>query len=187
MKKIRTDPFGNVLNTHENYRKSDGRYFYLESDPITGKRPRHYELTLEDLRKWEKRHFKSVDIYENEDRTLDDLIEEYFATSILEGTTKYNYQSAYKCHAKKVFGDKPIKEIKYSMIVKYYKGLLEAKKRSGGRNGLSLKSLRTVHTVLNSAFKLAVRNNFIQSNPCDGAYEAIKKGTNGKMIQKEFP
>ena len=78
-----------------------------------------------------------------------------------------NYIAMYNKHIRNILGDLKIKDIRYSLIAIIYKNLLS--------NGLKLGSVRDIHNLLHSIIDLAVKDNLIAKNPCDGALDGVKK------------
>ena len=76
-------------------------------------------------------------------------------------------------HVRDGFGKKKIGEIKYSDVLQFYHDLLE-------KRGLQINTIDTIHTILHSAFQLAVRDGIIRTNPSDRVMAELRKKTGNK-------
>ena len=75
-------------------------------------------------------------------------------------TTRQIYEDLYKCQIKQPLGSLPISQIRSLHIQRMYNQFMS--------KGLSSKYLHNVNAVLYNLFDVAVRNDLIAKNPCDG-------------------
>lgn len=173
MAKSRKDNKGRVLRKGETQRKSDLRYVYTYTDPITHSRKFLYARDLMELREKEKALIRDqldgLDVYAAGNSDLNFVFDRYISTKTeLRPTTYTNYVYIYNHFVRDTIGRKKIKDLKYSDILHFYLYLLKEK-------GIQVNSLESVHTVLRPTFQLAVRDGLIRNNPCDGVMAAVKK------------
>jgi len=171
-RKIRKDSNGYELHIGE-YQRSDGRYqfSYMGWD---GLRYWVYENSLTKLREREKQIRKEIDNGIDPgaaDRTtLNQLFDLYISQAFhLQDQTRFNYKDVYDRHIRGGFGKRKLSKIHYTDIKKFYQSLVEEKK-------LSVRTLENIHTPLNQAFKVAVKDGVLDRNPCESALTDIKKG-----------
>lgn len=101
--------------------------------------------------------------------TLNDMFTVYMAGKVnLKQSTRTNYQYMYKNYVKDEIGSKPLQNIKYSDIKRFYNSLITDK-------GFKPNSMEIIHTILHPVFTLAVRDGYIRTNPTDGVMAEIKK------------
>lgn len=173
MAPARKDCKGRALKKGETQRKSDLMYIYTYMDPFTHKRKYVYSKDLLTLREKEKElqrdQLDGLDIYVAGSATLNYLFDRYiFTKTELRSSTRTNYTYMYDHYVRNSLGQKLIKDIKYSDIVRFYIYLIN-------EMGLQVNTLETIHTVLNPTFKMAVRDSVIRINPCEGAMAQIKR------------
>ncbi|MCI8834359.1 MAG: tyrosine-type recombinase/integrase [Ruminococcus sp.] len=173
MAPARKDCKGRALKKGETQRKTDLMYIYTYTDPFTHKRKYVYSKDLLTLREKEKElqrdQLDGLDIYAAGSATLNYLFDRYISTKTeLRSSTRTNYTYMYNHYVRNSLGNKLIKDIKYSDIVHFYIYLVKEMR-------LKINTLETIHTVLNPTFKMAVRDNIIRVNPCEGAMAQMKK------------
>lgn len=104
--------------------------------------------------------------------TLNDLFKLYMANKPeLKDTTRSNYLYMYNKYVKDAIGKKKIASIKYSDVKAFYNKLIREK-------GFKPNSMEIIHTIIHPVFTLAVRDNYIRTNPATGAMAEIKKSHN---------
>ena len=177
----RKDGKGRVLRKGEYYRKTDGRYSYIYTDPL-GKQRTIYANSLTELRKKEEElvrdQMDGLDVYLAGSADVNYLFDRYISTKTeLRSTTKANYLYIWKHFVRDTFGMKKIKSVKYSDVLFFYTYLLQ-------HEHLSVNTLENINTVLKPAFQLAVRDDIIRKNPVDGAYAEVKKRNGGSRKTK---
>lgn len=178
----RKDSKGRVLRPGETERKKENRYVYTYLDPM--KRRRYiYAKDLMKLREREKQLLKDqldgLDTYVAGNATLNMVFERYISLkSDLRESTYSNYVYMYDRFVRNTYGKKKIKEIAYSDIVFFYEQYLIKECE------LQVNTVESIHTVLFSAFKLAVRDNIIRNNPCEGALTSIKRKNGRKKSRR---
>lgn len=167
----RTDNKGRILRNGESQRK-DGRYQFQYTD-TAGKRHCVYDLNLLNLREKERVILKDLEdgIRSGESKkiTLNDLVELYLENHRnIKKVTEVSYRNAFHIHIKDSFaGEKPISSIKNSDILRLYNGLLD--------KGLSSGYLRIINAFLHPAFEMAVNDDLIRKNPCNGVMAKLEK------------
>lgn len=172
----RKDGKGRVLRKGEHYRKTDGRYSYIYTEPL-GKQKTIYARTLAELRKKEENlvrdQMDGLDVYVAGNADVNFLFDRYISTkSELRSTTYTNYMYIWNHFIRDGFGKKKIKDIKYSDVLYFYNDLITNK-------GLQVNTLENINTVLHPSFQLAVRDDIIRKNPVDGVFAEIKKRKGG--------
>lgn len=172
----RKDGKGRVLRKGEHYRKSDGRYSYIYTDPL-GKQRTIYAKSLVTLRQKEEElvrdQMDGLDVYTAGSADVNFLFDRYISTkSELRSTTYANYVYTWNHFIRDTFGKKKIKDVKYSDVLFFYTDLIQ-------NQHLQVNTLESINTVLRPAFQLAVRDDIIRKNPVDGAYAEVKKRNGG--------
>jgi len=172
----RKDGKGRVLRKGEHYRKTDGRYSYIYTDPL-GKSRTIYANSLSELRKKEdalvRDQMDGLDVYLAGSADVNYLFDRYISTKTeLRSTTRANYLYMWDHFIRDTFGKKIIKDVKYSDVVYFYTYLLTHEQ-------LSVNTLENINTVLRPSFQLAVRDDIVRKNPVDGAYAEVKKRNGG--------
>lgn len=172
----RKDGKGRVLRKGEHYRKTDGRYSYIYTDPL-GKQRTVYARSLTELRQKEESLIRDqmdgLDVYVAGSADVNFLFDRYISTkSELRSTTYTNYTYIWNHFIRDGFGKKKIKDVKYSDVLYFYTDLVTNK-------GLQINTIESINTVLHPSFQLAVRDDIIRRNPIDGAYAEIKKRNGG--------
>ena len=172
----RKDGKGRVLRKGEHYRKTDGRYSYIYTDPL-GKQRTIYAKSLVTLRQKEdelvRDQMDGLNVYVAGSADVNFLFDRYISTKTeLRSTTKANYLYTWDHFIRDTFGKKKIKDVKYSDVLFFYTDLITNK-------GLQVNTLESINTVLRPTFELAVRDDIIRRNPVDGAYAEVKKRNGG--------
>ena len=161
--KKRKDAKGRVLENGESQRK-DGRYVFQYKD-ITGKRKCVYADNLSDLRKKKRQILRDIDDCidtTSAEMTLNDLFDKYMSLKTqLANSTRQNYIGLWNGSIRNEWlGRKRICDIKKSDILRFYNSL-------SGR-GLKYSTIKAFNCMLSPCFKLAVDDNIIRKNPCNG-------------------
>jgi len=172
----RKDGKGRVLRKGEHYRKADGRYSYIYTDPL-GKKRTIYTNSLVILRQKEESLIRDqmdgLNVYVAGNADVNFLFDRYISTkSELRSTTYSNYMYTWNHFIRDTFGKKKIKDVKYSDVLFFYNDLIANKH-------LQINTLESINTVLRPSFQLAVRDDIIRNNPVDGAYCETKKRNGG--------
>lgn len=104
--------------------------------------------------------------------TLNHLFDDYIETKHgLKQSTRTNYKYMYEKYVSDHLGTRKIASIKYSDVKKFYVQLVNGV-------GLRLGSLEIIHSILHSAFDVAVRDFRIRVNPASGAMKELKRSQN---------
>lgn len=172
MASTRKDPKGRVLRKGETYRTNDRRYAYTYTDPF-GKRRSVYANDIMKLREKEdeikRNQLDGIGIYADGKATLNDTFDRYLTLKKnIRNTTRAGYEYMYNQFVRKGFGEKKIKDIKYSDVKFFYNYLIEEKH-------LSIRTVDNVHVLLHPTFQMAVRDSIIRINPSDGVMAELKK------------
>ncbi|MCQ4754618.1 tyrosine-type recombinase/integrase [Enterocloster bolteae] len=178
----RKDGKGRVLRKGEHYRKADGRYSYIYTDPL-GKQRMIYAKSLVTLRQKEESLIRDqmdgLNVYVAGKADVNFLFDRYISTkSELRSSTYSNYMYVWNHFIRDTFGKKRIKDVKYSDVLFFYSDLLNNK-------GLQINTLESINTVLRPSFQLAVRDDIIRRNPVDGAYAEVKKRNGGSRKKRK--
>ena len=173
---------GRVLRKGEHYRKADGRYSYIYTDPL-GKQRMIYAKSLVTLRQKEESLIRDqmdgLNVYVAGKADVNFLFDRYISTkSELRSSTYSNYMYVWNHFIRDTFGKKRIKDVKYSDVLFFYSDLLNNK-------GLQINTLESINTVLRPSFQLAVRDDIIRRNPVDGAYAEVKKRNGGSRKKRK--
>jgi len=118
---------------------------------------------------------------------LDTWLEDYAKLSIRPSSHK-TYQGFIENHIKPAIGNIPLEKLTSLRLQKLYQDL-----RTSGRviqnnaqcSGLSPKTVRSIHMVLHSALKQAVKEGLIKKNPTDGCNPPKLERKEMKVIQPE--
>ncbi len=153
------------------YQRSNKTFQYSWYDKC-GKRHYVYAKTLPELRKKEAEIIKGT--LEGIDYSkLESTINSYFElwknikTGIRE-TTFASYVRYYKRYVEPEFGKMKLKNVTYSSIVLFLNEM--AVKR-----GLSFGSIRNIKVVLSMVLDIAVKDNVLKSNPCQGTLKELQR------------
>lgn len=188
----RKDSKGRLLRRGESQRK-DGKYEYkytdiggvrrtiyswrlVETDKHPdGKRKTQALRTLEDAVK--KDLLDGIDTNAANSKTLNDYIELNFSINTKwKKSTRAGYEGSYRRYIKDSIGQKTICSLKYSQI----RSFLESVEKS---HGIKKSSVGSIYSVINGAFKLALRDNVIRSNPVEGMIREISLYDDGESEQ----
>ena len=177
----RKDGKGRVLRKGEHYRKTDGRYSYIYTDPL-GKQHTIYAKSLVTLRQKEESLIKDqmdgLNVYVAGNADVNFLFDRYISTkSELRSSTYSNYLYTWNHFIRDTFGKKKVKDVKYSDVLFFYSDLIN-------KQGLQINTLENINTILRPSFQLAVRDDIIRKNPIDGAYAEVKKRNGGSRKRK---
>ena len=175
MVKVRKDSKGNILRTGECERK-DGRYSF--SYTVDKVRKVIYAKTLVELRIKEKKIKRDIedglDPGRADSMTLNQLFDKFIGQKYdIKNSTRVNYTYMYDRFVRNSLGRRVIGKIKYSDVKKFYQHLLE-------NNAMKANTLETIHTVIHSAFAVAVRDDILRKNPADQVMGEIKKSHHWK-------
>lgn len=89
-------------------------------------------------------------------------------------TTRQIYEDLYKCQVKDTLGKRYLTQIKPIHIQKMYNDFMS--------KGLSSKYLHNVNAVLYNLFDVAVRNDMLVKNPCDGVIKPPIGGVERRVL-----
>ena len=170
MAKTRRDPKGRTLQRGEIYIANRKLYRFSYTDSM-GDRKQFYSKDLLALRDKEKEvrrdSIDGIDSYSRANCTLDFLFERFMSVKKgIRSSTRTNYFYSYNRYVKPKLGKRKIGDIKYSDIRYFYQSLID--------NGLSVNTLESVHGVIYSSFKVAVRDDIVRKNPAEGILAEIK-------------
>lgn len=169
----RKDSKGRILREGEQQR-SDGRYMYAYTDPVTGKKKFVYSWKLErndktptgkkidlSLREKEKlieKELRDGISYSQGEITVLELVERYIAQKRgVRPTTQNGYKTVVNVLKKDDFGSKKINTVKTSDARLWLISL-----QDGGR---SYSSIHSIRGVLRPAFATAVEDDTLRKNP----------------------
>lgn len=180
----RTDNRGRILKDGESQRP-DGTYRYRYTDAL-GKRRDVYSNRLVATDKVPKGSKPDLSLREKEKQinrdlddgikaqvensaTLNELFSLYMSTKTkLKASTRTNYIYMYEKYVQDALGSKKVKDIKYSTVYSFYSGLID-------NLGFKPNSMEIIHSILHPVFRLAVRDEYIRTNPTEGAMSEIKR------------
>ncbi len=180
----RRDLRNRVLRDGESQRK-DGSYRYRYTDAL-GKRHDIYSNRLlptditpagkrEDLSLREKEDQIHADMRDgirtaaSHKVTLNEIFDKYISGKRnLKESTLANYLYMYDTFVREEIGKRKISNIKYSDVKAFYNYLIIDKH-------FKPNSMEIIHTLLHPAFDMAVRDEYIRTNPTTAAMKEIKK------------
>ena len=150
-----------------------GKHWYvvidIERDPLTNKRKQKWFSGYSTKKEAEKAlpeilsKVQNGQYFDNKKKTIESLLEDWFSIYVKENTS-YNTRKMYNYIIKKYIipslGKMEIDKVKPLHIQKYYSSLQE--------KGLAAASIKKHHTVLNSAFKQAIKWQLTSNNPILG-------------------
>ena len=139
-----------------------------ESDPMpSGKK--HDASLREKERKINSSEVLGIDTYAASRITLNDLFERHMSlkTGIRE-TTKALYQKNYERHIRPAIGSRAVGSIKYTDIKKLYLHLMRDK-------NLAVSTLSPIDAILQSMFRMAVRDGMVSASPMAGILGECRK------------
>lgn len=193
MAKERRDNKNRILWKGE-YQRKDGRYMYKYKDAAgesrfvyswtltqTDRPPkgRQAETCLRELEKEISRDLvDDIDRFQAQKMSLNDCFDKYIAQKKgLKRTALANYKCMYEKYVRNDIGTKKISNIKYSDIKKFYTSLLFDK-------NLKPNSVGVINSVLHPIFSIAVRDNYIRTNPADGVFAEISKDNHFEQVKR---
>lgn len=159
------------------YQRPNGTFEYRWTED-DGSKHVIYAKTLSDLRIQEDEIMKDLlDGIKGISHTY--TINSYFAIwkRIKSGVreTSYNtYIRYYKRYVEPEFGATPLKELTYSKVVLFYKDLIE-------NRGLGISTVDNINVVLSMILNVALKDNVIRINPCNGAMKELKRKYSGTV------
>ncbi|MBQ4598388.1 MAG: site-specific integrase [Clostridia bacterium] len=113
-----------------------------------------------------------------EKETLNCMFDKYIAGKRkLKESTRVNYLYMYNTYVRETIGKRKIADIKYSDIKAFYNSLILDKH-------FKPHSMEVIHTVLHPTFNLAVRDEYIRTNPTTDAMREIKREHNWKTSKR---
>ncbi|MCR5200441.1 MAG: site-specific integrase [Saccharofermentans sp.] len=135
-----------------------------------GKRRSVYAKTLAELRELEDAINKDLSdgiIYTTE--TINDYYALWLETKKnVKDSTFHSYMSYYERYIKTSIGKKRVKDVKFTDIIAFYNSL-------SSERHLKVSTVKKCDVVLHQVLQLAVRNNLLRNNPCDGAIKEMEK------------
>lgn len=149
----------------------NGTYCYRWTD---GQQKRHavYAKTLDALRIKEESVVRdTMDGIKAEARnkTINEIYEVWLALKRgLKDNTRQNYKYMYDGFVRDNIGQIRISRVKKSDIKRFYNYLADER-------GLKISTIDSIHTVLHQVLQIAVDDEFIRKNPCDGVLNELKK------------
>jgi integrase len=160
----RKDNKGRNLKTGESQRQ-DGRYMYRYIDEVSGKRVVVYGLTLQELREQEKQIAKNMSKHITTDTfvkkiTINDMFKKYMSTKNIRDTTRYNYLRLWKNLVQNTIGNSSLVCFRHSDSLAFF--------AQTANKGYSKATIRTVCSLLEPTFEMAVNDRIIESNPITG-------------------
>lgn len=168
--KKRRDKNRAVLKVGESIR-SDGRYSYRWTDR-QGKRHNVYAATLSELRKKEDAIDK--DRHDNirpdaQSKTVNDVYDMWCELKRgLKDNTFQNYKYMYSMFVWPTFGKLRLGGLKRSDVKRFYNKLAD-------EDNLQIATIDNIHTVLHQVLDMAVDDDYLRSNPTDGALKELKQ------------
>lgn len=176
----RKDNKGRVLRKGESQRK-DGRYVYQYKD-MSGKRKSIYSTDLSELRKQEKQINRdledNIDI-EGAEITLNEQFDKYISLKRnLKNSTRQNYIDLWNCRIRNdVLGNKKLRDIKKSDILRFYNGLLNEE--------LKYSTIKYYNCIISPCLELAVDDDIIRKNPCKGCLQEFSNNASERISLTE--
>ena len=162
---------GRIKLKRGEYQRPNGTFEYKWTDRI-GARHSVYAKTLIELRM--KEEFILKDILDgikclNQNVTVNSYFEVWKRVkSGVRETTLVSYIRPYKRYVEPDFGNTKRKELSYSKVVMFYKGLIE-------KNGLGISTITKVNVVLSMVLDVAVKDGVLRNNPCSGALKELSR------------
>ncbi len=96
----------------------------------------------------------------------------------LRQTTKVGYQELYDRYVRNSLGNRDVKRIKYSDIKAFYVLLKKEK-------GISGSTIKKLNCILSQAFDMAVKDDMLRKNPCEGVIKELSSTGNMKAKKKK--
>ena len=198
MAKERRDSKNRLLWKGE-YQKQDGRYMYRYTDSygntqfvyswrLTSSdrdpKGKHSDKCLRDLEKEIAKDIEAgINFAASKSQTLNDYFELYMSqTRRLKKTTRSTYRQKYDLYVRDTIGNRKIADIRYVDIKNFYNSIVYS-------NGERTATMLTVDSILNSVFRIAVRDDCVRNNPVIGAANELKaevgyENTHKKALSK---
>lgn len=161
-KKLRKDPYGNILEKGEQYEKKTGLYRY-EYIGVDGRPHRFRAKTLQQLREQKKQTehdlLEGLNTAAAKNITMNVLFDTWIENRRkIKAQTVANYKSMYDNNIRDSFlGEMPIANIKKSHIEKFYRQCEKA--------GLAKNTIKLLKTCLMQPLESAVDDDLIRKNP----------------------
>ena len=169
----RKDSKKRVLKEGE-YQRSNGSFEYKWRDK-TGKRRSVYAKTLDELREKETAILRNtLNGVKTPDTNIcvNDLYEAWAQLKRgLKDNTFQNYKYMYTQFVQPTFGKMKICKIKRSDVRSFYNHLAD-------EQHLKTSTIDCIHTVVHQVLELGVEDEYLRSNPADGALKELKKAHN---------
>lgn len=154
----------------------------LEPDPVTGKRRQKWHSGYRTKKEAERAR---VELLANVDagsyidpsrQTLAEYLVEWQEAKRagLKPTTAAAYRDSIRAHVIPRIGSVPLQKVDGALLDGFYADLLDRGRRDG-HGGLSAKTVRNLHGVLNKAFRDAVRWRRLVRNPAEAASAPAKR------------
>ncbi|MBQ6362289.1 MAG: site-specific integrase [Lachnospiraceae bacterium] len=180
MAKVRKDGRGRVLHKGESYLRSKSLYCFSYTDSF-GNRRFIYANDLEQLREKETRFIRDridgMDTYLAAKASINYVFDRYMSTKTdLRGKTKAGYLYTYDRYVRNGFGKRRIGDVRYSDVLQFYLDLIS--------NELGISTIEHINSLLRSAFKVAIRDNVIRSNPTDDVMHEVKRMVKEKPAKR---
>lgn len=142
-----------------------------------------YDKTLKGIQKKlaEKRYEAEHGLeYKAAKTTLNDWFEVWlhdYKLNKIKPTSRQNYENLYDCQLRNTLGPFYLSQIKPIQIQKVYNDFMA--------KGLSSKYLHCMNAILYNLFDMAVRNELLQKNPCDGVIKPPLGHTERRVLSLE--
>ena len=192
MAKKRANGEGNIR------KRKDGRWegrFTVGYDPITGTPITKNVLarTQAECKEKLKAELNKAEVldYSKADKMtvgawLDICYENYVKTTLRPATIK-NYEILIRVHIKPTLGDVPLKQLTPTYLQRLYASLLkhgrvERPESENQPKGLSVKTVRNIHTIIRSACEKAVVERLLMFNPAVGCELPRKERKEMKIL-----
>ena len=121
---------------------------------------------------------QNIDTYTAKSTTLNERFDLYMESKYdLRRSTKENYMYMYDKYVRKSIGCMKMSDFNYSILLKYYSGLIR-------KYGFMPNSLNNIHTLLNPVFEVAVWDKLITTNDCSRVMKTIRKNQKTKSEKK---
>lgn len=118
------------------------------------------------------------------DLTFGEFLDDWLAAvkPKLEATTHEGYERNLRLHVKPALGSVRLQQLDGAMLNRHY-GVLLVDGRSNGKGGLSLRSVRNIHTIIGAAMTTAVKWELIARNPADAAEPPSARRAKGSAMK----
>lgn len=114
----------------------------------------------------------------DENMRFSELAEQYFkvyAKNELKPITAYNHEKMYNFHFKDAFGNRKLKDINKAVLTEYFNHLTVTKK--GETNPMGFRTVKRLYNIMQSLFRFAVNQGYINDTPCKGISLPKEDGT----------